>query len=652
MSLDNPNGDPSDTQLYGDDSLFADFDPDEFVARHRSQMQPSQPHVESFQSDRKRDWIPEPDDDETRAGPSLKRSHIVSTVPPDDATVTTPPTTTTLITETQSHVMHKTLFDYFGHSSFRTGQLEIISSIVFGRKDAAFFCPTGKGKSLCYQLPPLFMNKIAIIISPLISLMQDQVFKMNSLSVRSTSHRRLATFLGSGQTDSNAETQALQGHYSLVYCTPEKLSGHSFLQALAYLHLRNDSNNICLFAIDESHCVSEWGHDFRPQYRTIGQTLRSHPVLQNIPILALTATAVPRVQRDILSNLYFRPGQSHIVSQTIDRPNLCIHICRKPQGGFKVALASLVQELTSLTDKKSQLAFGSTIIYAPTQNMVDEISYWLQSTLLPQTTHPWVLTYHAGLSLQQRSEAHTNFLVDKTKVIVATVAFGMGIDKPDIRRIIHFGAPGTMEDYYQQIGRCGRDGLESSCTLFCNEADFTAYKSSFYVGALPSHVRTFREESINAFRNFCMNDESCRRAKLLEYFVQPVTFEGGRCGTCDTCKTRSQHASDLERDFADDGARLVLYAISVLKDKSSLTWIENILNGKMVESFRYRSSAIIPQVVQEKIISMKAACTKGRRWPISHFTKGFLPSLVNGGYVQKCDMSSHMSGMKYTVSCT
>jgi len=674
---DNDHQNYDDVDLYGDSSLFADFDPDEFVARHRDptmqQQQQEQlnspqvhptPYVETIgqkdEFDRKRDVSSLISHETTTSQTNqqqggLKRPSYDKTM----ETWTQNSNPNMHITEAQTQALEKTLFDYFGHTSFRTGQLEIISSIVFDQKDTAFFCPTGKGKSLCYQVPPLFLNKIAIVISPLISLMQDQVLKMNSISVLAGQNRRrmMATYLGSGQTDPQAEAQALQGYYSLVYCTPEKLVGSSssknqrhFLQALAELHVRHGTKDICLFAIDESHCVSEWGHDFRPDYRRIGEVLRTHPVLKDIPILALTATAVPRVQTDILNNLYFRPAdQSHIVTQTIDRPNLRLHISRKPSGGFKVALASLVEDLSSLTDKKGQLTFGSTIIYAPTQNNVEEISHWLQSTLLPDT-HPWVLPYHAGLSLTKRSEAHTNFLVGKTKVIVATVAFGMGIDKPDIRRIIHYGAPGTMEDYYQQIGRCGRDGLESTCEMFCNEADFTTYKSSFYAGSLPLQVKTFREVSIDSFRNFCMSDESCRRAKLLEYFGQAVPFEGGRCGTCDTCKTRLQNASDLERDFANDGARLVLYAISVLKEKAPASTIENILSGKIVESYRYRSKSIDTNVVVEKVNMMKAACTKGRRWPVSHFTKGFLPSLVNAGFVQKFDVSSqHHPGLKYTV---
>jgi len=391
------------------------------------------------------------------------------------------------------------------------------------------------------------MNKIAIIISPLISLMQDQCIKMNSLSVLPGQKRRrmMATYLGSGQTDPQAEIQALQGNYSLIFCTPEKLVGTSssqshnvFLQALADLHVNHGTKNICLFAIDEAHCVSEFGHDFRPVYRKIGEALRTHHVLKDIPILALTATAVPRVRTDILTNLYFRPAdQSHIVTQTVDRPNIRIHISRKPWGGYEEALTSLVDELSSLTDHQAQLTFGSTIIYTRTRICVEEIAEWLQSTLLPDS-NPWVLPYHAGLSLSKRSEAHINFLVGKTTVIVATIAFGMGIDKPDIRRIIHYGASGTMEDYYQQIGRCGRDGLESTCEMFCNEADFSIYISSYYTRSLPPEVKMFREESVDIFQNFCMDDESCRRAKLLEYFGHTVPFEGGRCGTCDTCKTQ------------------------------------------------------------------------------------------------------------------
>jgi ATP-dependent DNA helicase RecQ len=333
--------------------------------------------------------------------------------------------------------LENTLNKHFGHQSFRPGQLPIIHSLL-QKRDAAVFWSTGSGKSLCYQIPPLYTGKIALIISPLISLMEDQVAKLNGIvstdddmKSEDNAKRDVAVFLGSGQKDQLAEQKALNGDYQLIYCTPEKLvSGDGwFLNQLGNLHNSNGAmDGLCLIAVDESHCVSEWGHDFRPEFRKVGSALRGHDVLQTVPIVALTATAVPRVQTDILSSLRLR--EPNVVKQSFDRENLIVSVKRKPAGGYRSALKSFVQEMKDLKKSKS-VSRSSTIIYCPTQGQVEEVTEWLQRQL--DGSGVQAESYHGGQDIDHRSTAHVNFLTGKTSIIVATLAFGMGIDKTDTR---------------------------------------------------------------------------------------------------------------------------------------------------------------------------------------------------------------------------
>jgi ATP-dependent DNA helicase RecQ/Werner syndrome ATP-dependent helicase len=334
----------------------------------------------------------------------------------------------------------RTLLKNFGHASYRPGQLAILHSLLVEKRDAAVFWSTGSGKSICYQIPPLHEGKIGLVISPLISLMEDQVAKLNGLvgsgsgsgaEGKSDKQRQVAVFLGSGQKDPMAQERALRGEYALIYCTPEKLVSENgwVLDRLGELHHRSGKGDgICLIAVDESHCVSEWGHDFRRDYRQIGSLLRNHRLLQNIPILALTATAVPRVQQDIMTSL--RLNNPKIVKQSFDRENLILTIKRKPPGGYKAALGGFVKEMKDMR-KNKRFRNESTIVYCPTQSLVEEITAWLEQQF--QGSDVRVQSYHGGQSMDHRTDAHINFLTGHTLVIVATLAFGMGIDKTDIR---------------------------------------------------------------------------------------------------------------------------------------------------------------------------------------------------------------------------
>jgi len=339
------------------------------------------------------------------------------------------------IPATTQKSLEETLTKHFGYESFRPGQLPIIHSLL-QKRDAAVFWSTGSGKSLCYQIPPLHSGKIALIVSPLISLMEDQVSKLNGIVAADyvddkNGEKDVAVFLGSGQRDPMAEEKALNGDYQLIYCTPEKLvSGDGwFLNQMGKLHTKHGGmDGLCLIAVDESHCVSEWGHDFRPQYRKIGSVLRGHEILKTVPIVALTATAVPRVQIDILKSLHLR--DPNVVKQSFDRENLIISVKRKPAGGYRSAFKSFVKEMKDLKKSKS-VSKSSTIVYCPTQGQVEEVADWLDKEL--EGSGVRAQSYHGGQGIDHRSDAHVNFLTGKTSIIVATLAFGMGIDKTDTR---------------------------------------------------------------------------------------------------------------------------------------------------------------------------------------------------------------------------
>ena len=334
----------------------------------------------------------------------------------------------------------------FGMPSFRAGQEKVIQATLAGR-DSAVFWATGLGKSLCYQIPALHSGKTAFIVSPLISLMQDQCIKLNNLC-----NTNVATFLGSGQNDGSADARALRGEYLLVYLTPEKITSDGFLSAMASLH--NRGGGLSLVAVDEAHCVSEWGHDFRPAFRLLGK-IRECAELRSVPIMALTATAVPRVQEDICNSLRMHAPEKAVSS--FDRPNLRLEVFRKPKGGKAIAMTKLVKEM------KERPLDNSTIVYAPTTADVDSVAELLAAQLNRVCK---VMPYHAKLSPSAREDAHKKFLSGEVQIIVATVAFGMGIDKPDTRRVIHWGSPKTVEEYYQQVGRAGRDGLSAECTMY------------------------------------------------------------------------------------------------------------------------------------------------------------------------------------------
>lgn len=400
----------------------------------------------------------------------------------------------------------------------------------------------------------------------------SEVAKLNGRS----SGADLAAFLGSSQSDPMVEERALNGEYRLIYVTPEKLtSGGGFLDRLSSMHQSGSNNSkICLIAVDESHCVSEWGHDFRPSFLKIGSALRNHPILKSIPIMALTATAVPRVQSDIVNKLCMQPSPT-VTKKSFDRPNLKIAIRRKPRNGPVGAFEGMIKEMAASIASMSVVGSGkSTIVYCSTKKEVEDTTAMLVRLLAHHLVTPAITLehasqlastvvkpYHAGLTYGQRTEAHTEFLIGKVTIIVATVAFGMGIDKPDIRRVLHWGACKTVEEYYQQMGRAGRDGLPAECTMYADSHDFAKYKDDFYLDGLSGEAKIATVQSMDALRDFAMSTDGCRRATLLNFFDEVPSF-GKFCGTCDLCLDRKNHGDDQSRDFQWEGARVILCAVA------------------------------------------------------------------------------------------
>ncbi len=344
------------------------------------------------------------------------------------------------------------LREHFGFDDFREGQREVIAAIL-GGKDAVVVMPTGSGKSLCYQLPAMMLDGATLVVSPLIALMKDQV---DALKARDLP----ATFINSSLPEREQWSRIedlRRGQFKLVYVAPERFRSSRFLTAL-------QSISISLFAVDEAHCISTWGHDFRPDYLRLKNVIQS---LGGAQTLALTATATPYVRSDIIQQLGLTKPETFVSG--FDRPNLTIDVVHTEKEREKIAR---IKRLAKTYD-------GSGIIYAATRKAVEQVAVELQTQGLS------VSAYHAGLSDGARVKAQEEFMAGRTQMIVATNAFGMGIDKPDIRFVAHYQMPGSIEAYYQEIGRAGRDGLPSSCVLLFNYADKNTH-DFFIEGSYPS----------------------------------------------------------------------------------------------------------------------------------------------------------------------
>ena len=387
------------------------------------------------------------------------------------------------------------LKQYFGFESFRPLQEEIIRDALAG-KDVFALLPTGGGKSLCFQLPALARSGLTVVISPLIALMKDQVDAMQASGVA-------ATFLNSSLNaeESRARLRGLhQGEFRLLYVAPERLLLSGFLSDLQKWSLN-------LIAVDEAHCVSEWGHDFRPEYRQLAQ-LRS--LFPNVPMMALTATATERVRADIVEQLHLREPAIYVAS--FNRPNLNYRVLPKA-GPYD-------QTLEYVRSRKNE----SGIVYCQSRKSAESVAERLNADGVKAAP------YHAGMDARDRGVNQEQFLRDEVKVICATIAFGMGINKPNVRFVIHYDLPKNIEGYYQETGRAGRDGLPSECVLLFSAGDVV--KQNQFIDEKPEPEKRIAREQLQQMVHYADSAE-CRRASLLEYFGEIFPHED--CGACDNC---------------------------------------------------------------------------------------------------------------------
>jgi ATP-dependent DNA helicase RecQ len=395
--------------------------------------------------------------------------------------------------------LEQALKHHFGYDQFRPGQRQIIEDALQNR-DLMVIMPTGGGKSLCFQLPALLKPGLTVVVSPLIALMQDQVEALRTNNIS-------ATFLNSSLNAykvRSREEAIMNGKIKLLYVAPERLISDRFLPLLDVV---KEKVGISIFAIDEAHCVSEWGHDFRPEYRQLRLLRKRYP---DVPTLALTATATDRVRGDIIEQLGLKQPSIHIAS--FNRQNLYYEVRSKSNRAYAEIL-EIVKENE-----------GSGIIYCLTRKKVDELTLKLQNDQVS------VLPYHAGLSDEERTKNQTRFIRDDVRVIVATVAFGMGINKPDVRFVVHSDLPRNLESYYQESGRAGRDDEPSKCTLFFNYGDIKTIEWSINQKPDPQE-QLIAKQQLRQVIDYAEGTD-CRRTIQLSYFGERFP---GNCGNCDNC---------------------------------------------------------------------------------------------------------------------
>lgn len=388
------------------------------------------------------------------------------------------------------------LSQYFGYQKFRPLQQEVITAFTEGN-DTLVLMPTGGGKSVCYQIPALMKKGTILVISPLIALMKDQVDSLNAMGIS-------ATYLNS--TLSHIEQSAIMqntenGDYNLLYIAPERLGKKEFREWLKKI-------NISGIAVDEAHCISQWGHDFRPDYRNLKLFKKEFP---SLPIIALTASATPKVQKDIVDSLQL--NNAKIFQSSFYRKNLSLQIVPKRNMKFKII------------DQCKKNKNDSIIIYCFSRKETDELATMLCDEGIKARS------YHAGLTNQTRSDVQEAFLKDNIQVVTATIAFGMGVDKPNIRTVMHTNFPKTLEGYYQETGRAGRDGLESQCILFWSAGD--ARKHEYFMDSSDNQEQANLERiKMKEVMQFC-EQKHCRWHQIISYFGESPAFE--ECGNCDVC---------------------------------------------------------------------------------------------------------------------
>ncbi len=477
------------------------------------------------------------------------------------------------------------LQDYFGFSSFKEGQKAIIEEIVSGR-DVLGIMPTGAGKSLCFQAPALTMEGTAVVISPLISLMKDQVDSLKEMGV-------MAAFINSSLPPDEMHSisaAARSGAFRLLYVAPERLEMDSFRKLLAAI-------DVSLIAVDEAHCISQWGHDFRPSYRQIHSMINSLPVRP--PVAAFTATATPKVKEDIVSMLGLKNPYTLVTG--FDRENLSFEV-EKPEQKFSFLTSFLKENYTS-----------GGIIYCSTRKTVESVCSKLNDLGFLSTR------YHAGLSEDERAKNHEAFINDRVSIVCATVAFGMGIDKSDIRYVIHYNMPKTMENYYQEAGRAGRDGEAARCILLYSPADIITNKMLISPSE-ESAVRDGDYKKLQEIIDYCHTDK-CLRRYILNYFGEAYAPE--ECGNCGNCLNLIEH-SDITVE-----AQKIISCIKRTGERFGSGLIADVLRGaqnakvKDMGFDKLSTFGLMPEYSKSAIIEMIAYLVarglvevKGGQYPV------------------------------------
>ena len=501
----------------------------------------------------------------------------------------------------QEGILHEKLHEYFGFTSFKGNQEAVINNVLAG-KDTFVLMPTGGGKSLCYQLPALIMDGVAIVISPLIALMKNQVDAMRTFSTESG----IAHFLNSSLNKSaiaQVRQDVLEGRTKLLYFAPESLTKEDNIAFLRKI-------KISFYAIDEAHCISEWGHDFRPEYRRI------RPIINDIgaaPLIALTATATPKVQMDIQKNLGMTDAT--VFRSSFNRPNLYYEL--RPKHNVDHDIIRFIKQNSG----------KSGIIYCLSRKKVEELAELLMANGIK------ALAYHAGMDAQTRADNQDAFLHERVDVIVATIAFGMGIDKPDVRYVIHYDIPKSLEGYYQETGRAGRDGGEGHCLTFYSYKDIQ--KLEKFMQGKPVAEQEIGKLLLLETVSYA-ESSMCRRKSLLHYFGEEYTEAS--CGACDNC------CNPKPKVEAKEHLQLALETLQAIGDKFKIDHLVSVLMGKV--------TAMIKSYGHNNLELFGAGQEKDARFWNAVVRQGLIMGLIDKNIENYGLISVNAKGLKYIAKPT